>query len=272
MKKHLVIVAALGFSACIPGLGPEDARPIEPGQAPASSALAITADDAHLIIAAEDHNQVVMIDRDTKEVVRTIDVSAGPSHVIVDEMNTAYVTTRYGHKLHAVDLNTGHEKGQVTVGAEPMGLTLVDHNRVAVALSGESAVAIVDVANYEITKKVALPDADPRAVAQDARGRLVVSHMSSGRLSILDADMDFYKNIPMNTPVQTGPAIHPNHVRLLTLSSDGEEVVTAHSQSNPDVVRSPLDPTLVTGHDMETEDGFEEEEFSKQLRLRRLPR
>ena len=111
-----------------------------------------------------------------------------------------------------------------------MGLTFIDEQTVAIALSGESAVAVVDAARMELQSKIQLPDADPRSVALDAQGRLLVAHMSSGRLSVLGTDLTVATSINLQTPVQSGPAVHPNHIRLLTLSLDGKEIITAHSQ------------------------------------------
>ena len=238
----------------------EDARPIEPGQSPVSSALAITTDDQHLLIAAEDHNTLVVVNRQTMKVSQQIPVSRGPAHVIVDENDTAYVTTRFGHQLHIIDISTGEEKGRIKVGAEPQGLTLLKDGQVAVALSGESAIAIVDKQLLKVSKKIDLPDADPRAVAQDRKGRVIVSHMSSGRISVLNEDYEVSKSISMSTRVNTGPAVHPNHIRMLTLNTDGSGIVTAHSQSNDQIVRAPMDPSIVEIHDMEPQDDCEEDE------------
>ena len=146
MKKIFIISSLLSCIAC-PNL--EDARHIDPGQSPVSSALAITADDQHLLIAAEDHNALVVVNRQTMKVEQQIPVSQGPAHVIVDDNDTAYVTTRFGHQLHIIDIRTGAEKGHISVGAEPQGLTLLKDGQVAVALSGESAIAIVDIEQFK---------------------------------------------------------------------------------------------------------------------------
>jgi hypothetical protein len=58
MKKLLSTACVLLSIAC-PQL--DDARPIEAGQSPVSSALAISSDDQRLVIAAEDYNVVVIV-------------------------------------------------------------------------------------------------------------------------------------------------------------------------------------------------------------------
>jgi len=70
---------------------------------PASSALAVDGD--RLLIASPDHNQVLVVSRDTKEVLKRIDMSTGPEHIIVDG-EKAYVTARYDHVVDVIDLQS----------------------------------------------------------------------------------------------------------------------------------------------------------------------
>jgi DNA-binding beta-propeller fold protein YncE len=191
------------------------------------------------------------------KIEKRIPVSQGPAHVIIDDNDTAYVTTRFGHQLHKIDLISGTDQGHLLVGSEPQGLTLLHNGNIAIALSGESAIAIVDPQELVVTEKIDLPDNDPRAVAQDNQGRLIVNHMSSGRMSVIDENFVFSKSISMSTRVNTGPAVHPNHVRLLTMSPDGSRVVMAHSQSNDQIIRAPIDPAIVEALDMEPSDSCE---------------
>ena len=78
--------------------------------------------------------------------------------------------------------------------------------------------------------------------------------MSSGRLTIINEDFQVDKSISMRTRVATGPAVHPNHIRFLTLNADGSGIVTAHSQSNDQIIRAPIDPTIVEDLEMEPND------------------
>jgi DNA-binding beta-propeller fold protein YncE len=247
---HLLLIStlAIGLAAC------EEPRTVEPGASPASSALTLSPDDKHLIIAAEDLGQVLVIERESREVKKRIDVGARPGHVIMVDDATAAVTSRGDHTLNLVDIRSGERTHSVVVGSEPLGLTkLKDKNQVVVALSGESALAVVDLKTLEVKKRVELMGDDPRAVAQVKDGRLFVAHMKAGILSEVHLGNDTVRALPAETRNDFGPEIHPQHIRTLTVAPDGDSVHTAHSQANATVVRAPIGGTDTDG------DGFEDE-------------
>ncbi len=214
---------------------------IEPGTSPASGALMVSTDDRQLFIAAEDHDEVVIIDRASMEVEHRVAVGDGPSHLIELSDGRVAVTSRYSHELSIIDPATGEVVSSMTVGVEPVGLTELRDGRLAVVLSGEEALAIINLDQRENIERIELGTRDPRAVVQLDSGDLYVTHMTAGVVSRASLDGRVVA-IDASTPNDFGPTIHANHLRSVTLSPKGNTVAMAHTQSNADTVRAPLEP------------------------------
>lgn len=230
----LAVLGVVGAAACEPALE------VGPSASPASGMLALVGDT--LVVAAPDHDQVLVIDAASRRVLHRVDVSDEPSHVIVEGKH-ALVTTRYGHTLDVVDIRRGELVRSITVGVEPVGLTALDASRVAIALAGEAAVVVVNHENGVVEKRIPLAEADPRAIARVADGRLFVTHMTAGSMSVVDLERDAVELRPVRTANTIGPAQpHPNLLRSLTVAPDGEAVLLAHTQADASTVRAPIDP------------------------------
>lgn len=226
----LLLLAAV--LACEP-----EARTVEPGASPESGMLAATGD--RLVLAAPDHDQVLVVDAASQEVLHRVDVSDEPAHVLI-EGDLALVTTRYGHTLDVVDIGRGELLRSITVGVEPYGMTRLDDSRVAVTLAGEGALAVVNHRTGDVEKKLDLGVKDPRAVAALRNGNLYVTHMASGLITEVDLDRDSVNVHDVMTVNEFGPRVHPNHLRSITVAPDGDTVLIAHSQANADTVRAPI--------------------------------
>lgn len=238
MKKILVSLslaaATLAVGACEPA-----ARGIEPGTSPVSGPIALTADDTRIVVASEDHDEVLIIDRATRAVLHRVAVGDAPGHLIVTG-NRAIVTARHGHTIAVVDLDSATVIRTIPVGAEPMGLTETAPGVVAVALAGDQAVAIVDVEAGRVVQTIALEAGDPRAVALLGDGTLYVSHMADGRFSRVDIDAGNARVVDVATANSFGARLIPEHLRSLTVDADANTVLVAHSQANADTVRAPI--------------------------------
>jgi hypothetical protein len=221
-------VSLFSFSAC-------EYTDSHAGVSPVSGALQITEDDRLLVLAAEDHDAVLVMSRTSGKVLHQVSVSKGPNHVIVRD-GRAVVTTRYGDRVEVIDLESGRLRQSIPVGVEPYGLTFLNDKRIAVALSGEQAVAIVNLDDERVEAKIPLGVADPRAIAKTEDGRLWVTHMSEGVMSVVSLFSHQAKLVAIETAVpQT--MLEPEHLRSLTLSSDGKSLLMAHSQANTLPVR-----------------------------------
>ena len=249
MKK---ILGPMTFVAALPlapvflfagGCEPER-RPVEPGQSPVSGPIALTADDTRIIIAAEDQDLVLIVDRASREVKASVAVGDAPSHLIVNG-DVAVVTARYGHTVSVVDLVKREVKKTIAVGAEPMGLVLLPGNRAAVVLAAEAAVAVVDLNAGVVEQTIALSDPDPRAVALLKDGTLYVSHLSTGGFSRVDLVTGVSRRVDVSTRNDFGARLNAEHLRSLTVDPNSGNVMVAHSQANADTVRAPIgDPNV----------------------------
>jgi YVTN family beta-propeller protein len=240
MKKILLTLALMAaVAACEPS-----GREIERGRNPESGALAMTHDDDRLLIAAEDHNQLLIVDRVSKKVTARVDVGEGPAHVIELEDGRAVVTNRYGNSVSVVNVEEAKVEATIAVGSEPYGLVEVSKNRLAVALSGEGRLALVDLDARAVTQKIDLVDLDPRAVARLKDGSLYVSHMATGRFSRVDLSDHTVTAVDIRTRNDFGPQLHAEHLRSITVDDEGA-VLVAHTQANADTVRAPIgDPSV----------------------------
>ena len=241
MQKHFVSLAlASVVASLVASLGCEPAIDgPAPGFSPASGALALTDDDRLIVIAAEDHDAVLVIDRESRSLVRTVAVADAPSHLIVVGRE-AIVSSRYGHMVSVVDIDSGTVVRTIATGAEPIGLTAIADGVVAVALAGEGAVAVIDTVAGVVVRTIALSEPDPRAVALLADGTLYVSHMATGKFSRVNPDTGAVRVVDVTTRNDFGVRLIAEHQRSLTVDESTGSVVMAHSQANADTVRAPI--------------------------------
>ncbi len=236
LKKFLVVVGLMAaIAACEPAQ-----RSVGRGVSPQSGALVVSRDDSRILIAAEDHDQLLIVNKKTKAVVGRVAVGDAPVHVVELIDGSAAVTNRFGHSISVVNVDTGTVVRTVEVGSEPYGLVEISPMVVAVALAGESAVAIVDLDAGVVQKTIKLQDRDPRAVALLDDGTLYVTHMASGRFSRVDVDAGIAHIVDVSTANNFGPRVHPEHMRSITLDPKSGTVLVAHSQANSDTVRAPI--------------------------------
>ncbi len=226
--------AALSFGACEP-----PPPTIRSGAGPVSGPIALTSDDSRIVIAAEDHDAVLVIDRASRALVKRIPVGTGPSHLVLDG-NTAVVSSRYGHVVSVVDIDKGEVVRTIAVGAEPMGIAPLSAGRVAVALGGARAVAVIDVKQGAVEQTIPLSEPDPRAVAVLDNGDLYVTHMATGRFSRVDVQTGTVRVVDVTTRNDFGPRLAAEHLRSITVDPETGSVLVAHSQANEDTVRAPI--------------------------------
>jgi DNA-binding beta-propeller fold protein YncE/mono/diheme cytochrome c family protein len=239
------ILISVGLVAAILACEPPTREIRRSGTSPQSGALAVTKDNAHVLVAAEDHDQLLVVDRETKAVRFQVAVGDGPAHVLELANGHAAVTNRYGASISVVDVDAGEVVRTVDVGVEPFGLVEIAPQKVAVALAGEAAVAIVDLKAGEVEKKIALDNLDPRAVALLKGGDLYVSHMATGRFSRVNIDEGTARLVDISTRNDFGPRLAAEHLRSLTLDPDSGNVLVAHTQANDSTVRAPIgDPNV----------------------------
>jgi len=238
MKKILAAFTLTAAVVLVNAACEPPARHIEQGVSPQSGALAV--DHDKLLIAAEDHGQLLVVDRLTKKLEARVDVGDTPGHVIVRSDGTAAVSVRYGNSVAIVDVNKGRVIKQIPVGVEPFGLVELKDGKLAVVLAGEQAVAVVDVNAGAVESKVQLSDRDPRAIALLADGTLYVSHMATGKFSHVNLKTGHASLVDVTTINPFGPQITAEHLRSLTVDPNTGTVLVAHTEANTQTVRAPI--------------------------------
>ena len=244
MKKVLASLALLAATAMV-GCEPP-ARTIEPGTSPVSGALVVTRDDSRILIADEDRDQLLILDRATKAITGRVALGDGPAHVVELANGNAAVTTRYGNTVVIVDVDRAEVVQTIAVGVEPYGLVELGDGRLAVAVAGESALALIDLEAGVVTGKIALSDPDPRAVAL-VNDTLYVTHMATGTMSKVALGAETATLVNVATRNDFGPNVVPEHLRSLTVDEERGTLLVAHSQANQDTVRAPIDPGVDPG-------------------------
>ena len=138
MKKVFAPLALLAaaLAAVLPAVVACEPAPrtIERGTSPVSGALAVTRDNDRILIADEDRDQLIILDRTTKQITGTVALGDGPAHVIELADGSAAVTMRYGNTVAIVDVTQAAVTKTIAVGAEPFGLVEVSDGLLAVAL------------------------------------------------------------------------------------------------------------------------------------------
>lgn len=217
-------VAATFFTAC------EPAATVRPGLAPQTSRMGINEAGDTLFIALADHDQVRAVDAKTGETKVSVDVSGHPHRLTVLKDGTVAVTARYGGTLSVLDMNKGEVISTTDVGSDPFGVVEVG-DELVVAVAGEGDLAVVK--NGRVDRRIALDSDDPRGLAV-ANGKLIVSHFSAGKLSVVDVDGGLVRSeIPMK--LRSRSFFTPNQIDQITVDpSDDAVVVAPHVECNND--------------------------------------
>ncbi|MEW5853327.1 MAG: c-type cytochrome [Myxococcota bacterium] len=210
--------------------------------APVSGPLALTPDDKLLLVASPDHQQLIVVDRAQRAVVRHIPLGVVPSHVVVDENGLALISAEHAHEVHVVDPVSGAHLRSMKVGVSPVGLALKEPGVVAVALAGESAVALLDVNTGRVVAKTRLTTPEPRALAFLPDGKLVVSHLTRPVLSVVDYGSSSVRSVDLHGDRSVLGSMKPTLVTSMTLDERGT-VILPHSQANVvGILAPPPDP------------------------------
>jgi DNA-binding beta-propeller fold protein YncE len=235
LRPLLGLLAALALIACEPtSNGPA------PGSSPASGSIAISQDDAQILVASEDHGELLLIDRESKALNGRVPTGRGATHVLQVSDDLAVVSNRFEHSISVVNVARGTLVATHLVGVEPYGLAKVDDATVAVVLSGEEALVLVNLSTGEILRRAELGIKDPRAVARLDNGSFLITHMTEGVVSKVSSDLSTVSNHDITRENAFGPTTHPNHLRSITVDTTGDSVFIAHSQANAETVRAPI--------------------------------
>ena len=255
-----VLVSLLSvMSLFLVGCEPDD-QPMQ-NASPESGSLVFSQDGETAFIASADHHSVLVVDAQSRELLTEVSIGQSPEHLLVWDDDILLATTRFGHTLERISQSSANVTESMTVGTEPMGMAVWDEAHVAIALAGEQAVAVVHVETMQTIHRIALPDADPRAVAKVGDTTIVVSHMTAGVLTEIETTTLRVNSIVAHTVNNFGPPLHANHLRSLTVDQVQGTVLVAHSQSNPTPIRSAAFGIDPNEEDMDRTEEQEREDF-----------
>ncbi|MDP2344044.1 MAG: PQQ-binding-like beta-propeller repeat protein [Deltaproteobacteria bacterium] len=220
------VAASSLFIACEP---PPQVRP---GLAPQTSRMGISKGGETLFIAMADHDEVRAVDAATGETTKSVAVVGHPHRLTVLQDGTVAVTARYSGTVSVLDMSTGETLFTTEVGSDPFGVVEVG-DELWVAVAGEGDLARIALADGRVTSRVALESDDPRGLAVSG-GRLIVSHFSAGRLSVVDVDSGTVEQqVGMKLPSRS--FFTPNQIDQITVNpADPNVVVAPHVECNND--------------------------------------
>lgn len=213
-------------SSCVPGwLEAVPGTGLHP-RSPESGPLQLIADASRLIIAAEDHHRLLVVDTERLTVEQEIEVAGAPYHLIVDEPgDRVFVSLRDVGRVDELQLSTWALVRSHPVGDEPMGLAFVDPSTVAVAVAGSHVVVLVERTDGTMTS-VAIGHDEPQAVAA-VDGTLQVGLLGKvggfATVHLPDLSVDLSAH-------SSWEAVALTQVTSLTVV-DGNRVLAAHSRA-----------------------------------------
>lgn len=164
---------------------------IDVGDAPRSLALAPNGRTALVSTGFYDGPGLAIVDLVARRVARRADVGPAAGRLaFASDGNVAYLAAGTGDgRLLRLDPRTGAIEAAVAIGRDPRGLALTRDGRHAlVALNGDAAVAVVDLASHRVTRRI-ITRPFPYAIVAAPRGdRVYASHAGFGdrTISVLD--------------------------------------------------------------------------------------
>jgi len=152
-----------------------------------SSAIAITADGATLLVINPDSNSLSLVSLGTLTTVTEVQVGMDPRTVTVDDVGgRAYVANRGSDSVSVVDLMMHQVITEVTVGDRPVGVAASPDGRfIAVAELGDDRVRFLDAASLSALSVVAVADRPHGLAFTPAGHHLLVTHLLSGDVTVL---------------------------------------------------------------------------------------
>jgi YVTN family beta-propeller protein len=150
--------------------------------------IAYSPDGQWFVTAALRMNHVDIYRAKDYGLVKRIEVTSLPSHIMVDRNSKiAFVSLQGSDKLMAIDLATQTVLWAVEVGETPAGVYVTPDNRfVLVGLTGDDNVAVVDIAKGRLTSRIYTGRGAHAFVARGDGRHLLVSNRVEGTVATVD--------------------------------------------------------------------------------------
>lgn len=217
------IVAACGlFSIVIPGQSGQEITaasfapprtsdrprtPLEVGHptfaSPHASPIAVSGDD--VFVANTPADTVDVIDAKTKKIRTRINVGIDPVSIAVrPDGREVWVSNHVSDSVSVIDnvpdsptylqvvatIQDFDPETKATTFDEPVGIAFAGNDKAYVALSSENQIAVVNVANRKVTKRLRIPAQDPRSIAVHGDRLYVIPFESNNRAQLSGGSKD----------------------------------------------------------------------------------
>ena len=190
----LALVTAAGARALPAGLAPADPS-APPAASPkrSSSAIAISDDGAVVLAVNPDSNSLTLVDAATHSVLTELSVGVDPRSVAVAPDGTrAFVANQASDSVSVVDVTAQSVVTEVTVGGRPVGVAVSPDGRlVALAELGDDQVRLLDSEGLTTVAAVSVADRPNGLAFTPDGGRLLVTHLLSGDVTVLTIRQSF---------------------------------------------------------------------------------
>jgi len=154
-----------------------------------------TAAATHAYVANQNDGTVSVIDTQSDEVVRTLDLHAKADGklqaAIADRAEkTLFVVDATGSKLIVVDLASGEIRTRVAAGQSPEGASISPNGKqIAVCGEDDNLVTMIDVATQKVLRTIATQGKNPEHCEFSDNGRwLLTSNENSNDVDIIDLE------------------------------------------------------------------------------------
>ena len=152
-----------------------------------SSAIAITANGAMLLVVNPDSNSVTLVDTASRSAIAELPVGIDPRTVAVDDAGRrAYVANRGGDSHSVIDLAARQVITTVAAGDRPYGILVSPGaDRLYVAEQGADRVLVLDATTFQPIARIAVADR-PSGLALSNDGRtLLVTHLLTNTITVV---------------------------------------------------------------------------------------
>ncbi len=183
LAAALAVVTGLTLSAC--------AKQAD-GYSSAQGSVGATQDDALVIAADTDTDQLYVFDTTSEKVIATVKVGASPEKVLVGRDDTVYVTNRMGRSISVIRRGDWKEAARLDVGVEPVSMALTGDGRTLYVVSSTSltsaefgVLTAIDTSTLATKWELSIGH-EPRGIALLENNRAMVSLFKDGDVVLVD--------------------------------------------------------------------------------------
>jgi YVTN family beta-propeller protein len=172
---------------------------IKVGETP--KGVKISPDDNYALVANEVSGTISIIDFKNMTVIKEVPVGKIPHNIVFstdyndNDKKLAYITMQGEDKIIIMDMNTFDKVGEITVSKGPHNLDITpDGKYLFVANAGSSDVAVIDIANKQVIKKMELVKQidvgnGPHGIRTSSNGKLLyVDVTSTNKVVLIDTE------------------------------------------------------------------------------------